>query len=362
MPPEVPGNVPGVDDDQIADVAGLFPTLPNIRAEPADRFAQAVRSLVEMRARNEWPNEEEADVAVFVMVDHPRRVGERHGAQPFADPIAKEDPLLGRIFFANRDASSGRSMTIPIDANAILDWLENHELTSCPMVSVYRKSKTMVTRSSGTRGLARSDPIRDREPVATLSELLEALEYFHMHRLLTPTCCPDGVWEPGHAHQYIPGRRPERSIQKNLEFALNFWFHGVLKAEHEDRTNIGRIDVRLLKKSAKGPLTYWAIIELKVIRSFTNAQTASNASKVAVSTNVRAIVEGIKQALAYQANRHAEEGVLEVYDLRMDKGKDLTQCAAVANTLKRLQPVYAINVRPLFGTASDARDAGFTGA
>ena len=362
MPPEVPEDVPGVDDDQLAAVAGLFPTLPNIRAEPADRFAQAVRSLVEKRAREEWPNEGDEDVAVFVMADHPRPAGEPYGAEPFADPIGKKDPLLGRLFFANRDASSGRAMKIPTDPNAILEWLEDNRLTACPLVIVYRQTKTMVTRPSGTKGLARNDPIRDREPVATLSELMEALEYFHMCQLLTPTCCPDGVWEPGHAHQYIPGRQPERSIQSNLELALNFWFHGLLKAEHEDHTNIGRIDVRLLKKSAHGSLTYWAIMELKVIKSFTNAQTTSNSSRVAVSTNLNAIVDGIKQAWAYRDNRHAEESLLEVYDLRKDKLEDLMKSTKVANTMTQYQPVPAINVRPLFGRASDARGAGFTGA
>ena len=102
MPNKPPDNVPGVDDQELATVAGLFPELPNIRAEPADRFVQAIRTLVEKRAQQQWPNEDDADLAVFVMVDHPRQVGERHEATPFADPIAKNDPLLGFLFFANR--------------------------------------------------------------------------------------------------------------------------------------------------------------------------------------------------------------------------------------------------------------------
>ena len=169
MPAEVSDNIPGVDTEQLAAVASLLPKLPNTRAEPADRFAQAVRTLVEKRAQNAWPNEGDADLAVFVMVDHPRQAGQKHGARPFLDPLAQGDPVLGHLFFANGDASRGHVMPIPTEANAILDWIDDHGLGGCPIVTVYRNSKQMVTRRAGTNDLARDDPIRDEEPTATLS-------------------------------------------------------------------------------------------------------------------------------------------------------------------------------------------------
>ena len=361
MPSEVPNNIPGVEDEQLAAVAGLFPDLPNLRAEPADRFAQAVRTLVENRARRDWPNEGEADLAVFVMVDHPRRVGERHGARPFADPLAKDDPLLGHLFFANRDASAGRFMSIPTDPNAIIEWLADHDLGECPIVAIYRTSKRMVTRRAGINDPARHDPIRDREPSATLPELMDALDYFHRTQLLTPMCCPAGVWEPGYAGRYVPGPQPERSIQSTLEVALNFWFRGVVKAEHEDDTGIGRIDVRLLKRSEDGSLAYWVIMELKVVRSFRNATQGSSPSPVSDADNVAAIVEGVRQAGSYRENRSAEEGLLEIYDLRKDKTNDLTTHEKVSAAMNRFTPPPVVHVWPVFGSARDARIAGFTG-
>ena len=363
MPNKPPDNVPGVDDQELATVAGLFPELPNIRAEPADRFVQAIRTLVEKRAQQQWPNEDDADLAVFVMVDHPRQVGERHEATPFADPIAKNDPLLGFLFFANRDASGGRVMPLPTDPNAILEWLDDEGLGDCPIVTVYRKSKEMVARRAGTINSARSDPIRDQEPTATLPELLKALQHFHQMRLLTPMCCAGGVWEPNRAHRYVPGPQPERSIQSDLELALNFWFHGVVRAESEDKTNIGRIDVRLLKKSDEGDqLAYWVIIELKVIKSFANAPSNSKASKVSLTTNVEAIVKGVKQAGSYRENRVAKEGLLEIYDLREDKTDDLTKRVEVCAAMDNFSPQIKVHVWPVFGSSEDARDAGFTGA
>ena len=356
MATEGSGEIAGVADGELAAVAGLVPALPNVRAALADRFAQAVRTLVEKRAQVGWPNEGPADVAVFVLVDYPRKVGETHDGEPFADPMAQGTPLLGYVFFSSADATHGQSIPIPTEANEILEWLEDHELGGCPVVMVYRNAKQMVTRRSGINDFAWNDAIRDQEPLATVEELMGALSHYHKSRVVTPTGCPDGVWEPGSAHQYIPGPRPEKSIQSDLEVALNFWFRGVVRAEAEDRTNIGRIDVRLLKKVANGPLAYWIILELKVIKSFTNTS-----SKVDDSTNEEAIVKGVKQAGSYQANRIAEEGMLEIFDLRKDKSENLTVREDVLVALGMYSPPPKIDVWAVFGSADDARDAGQIG-
>ena len=161
-------SVGGVADRDLAAVVGLLPALPNIGAEPADRFAQAVRALVENRAQREWPNEGDEDLAVFIMVDHPRPVGERHGGRPFADLIAKSEPLLGRLFFANRDASSGRVIVLPTEPNAIVEWLEEKGLGDCSIVTVYRG---IPRRRRWSRGApVQATPLR-RIQFATLSRL-----------------------------------------------------------------------------------------------------------------------------------------------------------------------------------------------
>lgn len=348
--------VAGVEDHALAMVAGLVPALPNLRAARADRFAQSVRTLVEKRAQEGWPKETKADVAVFVLVDYPRHVGEKHCGKPFADPIAQGTPLMGHVFFSSADATHGQFIPIPTEASEILEWLDDHGLGSCPIVAVYRNAKQMVTRRFGIDNSAQSDAIRDEEPTATIPELMDALEHYHQSRVVTPIGCPGGVWESGSAHRYIPGQHPEKSIQSDLELALNFWFRGVVRAESEDSTNIGRIDVRLLKKGANGGLSYWVILELKVIKSFTRAS-----SVVDDSSNVEAIVKGVKQAVSYRENRVAEEGMLEIYDLRKDKSEDLTNRKGVADALVAYSPPPRVDVWPMFGSADDARKAGQTG-
>ena len=54
-------------------------------------------------------------------------------------------------------------------------------------------------------------------------------------------------------------------------------------------------------------------------------------------------------------------GLLEVYDLRTDKTKDLTKRGNVLAAIKRFTPNPEIHVWPVFGRAQDARNAGFSG-
>ena len=207
MPAEESGRIPGVEDQELAAIASLVPALPNVPAPRADRFVQAVRMLVEKRAQEGWPDEaSRADVAVFVLVDYPRRVGEKHGGQPFADPTAQGTPLLGHMFFSSPDATHGQFIQLPTEASAIYQWLEDQELDCYPMVAVYRTRREMVTRRGGIHDLAQIDAIRDHEPLASVDELMEALSHYHRSRVLTPSNCPDDVWDS--PNNYLPGKHP----------------------------------------------------------------------------------------------------------------------------------------------------------
>ena len=362
MQPDTSKPVYGADDQLLASVVGSLPALPNVRAGVADRFAQGVRALVETRAQADWPGETgEKDVAAFVFVNRPRKVGDRFGAVPVTDLIATKQGLLGQLFFLNRDASTGRGLPLPVNPDALIEWLADNGLADQPLVIIHRDTMKMVTRRDGADGTALLSPIRSTIPDATLVELLDALNLFHLQQL-TPSTCTKGVWESGRAAAYIPGPKPEKTIQTALEFALNYWFHGVIKAETEDTTAIGRIDVRLLKRSKEeGSLAYWAIVELKIIKSFTNATADKKPSTVGPAANIKAIVKGLKQAWAYRENRFAEEGLLEVFDLRKDKKNDLMETDDVVATLEEYTPTPNYLVRPLFGSPDDARNAGFSG-
>ena len=114
--------------------------------------------------------------------------------------------------------------------------------------------------------------------------------------------------------------------------------------------------MRLLKQAANGGLAYWIILELKVIKSFTHTE-----SEVDDSTNVEAIVKGVGQAGSFRANRIAEEGMLEIYDLRQDKSEDLTLRQDVSDVRATYSPPLLVHVWRVYGSADDARNAGEIG-
>jgi hypothetical protein len=351
--------VPGVKDTDLAATVSQLPSLPTTSAEDAERFAREVRALAEKRAQASWPNESTSDLAVFVLTPYPREAGKRFMGTPVLDLLATDVPILGRLFFLTRDASNGQSIDFPTpDPATILDWLNDNGFGNSTIVLLYRAKKTLVARRKGTSSDAVYDSIRDKMPEATTGELLQALAHFHRVKLLIPSLCPPGVWERGRSSDYVPGRFPEKSIQMELRDALNFWFRGVIKAEVEDTTDIGRIDVRLLR-SIGGPLFYWAIIELKVIKSRHNASKGKKPSSVSKAENIQAIRDGILQAHAYRANRQAEEGLLEVFDMRQDKVEDLFTDLMVKRTLSDSSPEPTYSLRVLFGDPKHARLAGW---
>ena len=361
MKDEVGNEIEGVSSELLAAVASVVPALPYMRGTFADRFAQEVRSLIDSRAQNNWPGESDEDVAVFVQVKYPRKTGEDYRGTDFVDPVAQDIQLLGRLFFCNFDASHGQFISMPTSPNGIINWLEENNLGNRPFVIAYRTSKKIVTRLNGTESYSRNENIREIKPSATLDELTEALKYFQLNNVLTPTLCLKGVWERGLADKYIPGPKPEKTIQADLERTLSSYFHGVVRAVIENRTGIGRIDISLLKKDPNSRFKFWVILELKVVKSFTNARSASDATPVSTRKNCNAIVEGIKQAYSYRENWDAEYGMLEVYDMRKDKSESLLGEQTVLSTLSKYNKPPNIRVWSVFGSASDARDAGYTG-
>ncbi len=350
-------NASAVADTELERSASALPGLPNLRAEDPDRFAQAVRRLLERRAQRGWPGEVDGhDVAAFVLAPRPREFRDQLGSTPIVDPDETAEPLFGRLLLLTRDAGAGEVLRMPCHENELDDWLERAGLGRAPLVRAYRRTSRMIFRRRGiASSRARRDAIRERPPAANRAELQEALAHFHKVSLRSPRYCVRGVWQAGLARHYVPGERPERAIQEGLAIALNSWFHGVIRAETEDSTDVGRIDVRLLAATAEGPLAYWAIVELKVVKSYRNACTKEKATKVRRSENIQAVIEGLQQACAYGLSRQVDLSLLEVYDLRKDKSEALFADEAVAECLAKLCPVPKYACRPLYGSASHLR-------
>jgi hypothetical protein len=350
--------IPGVSESELAGAVRSLTRIPEIALDARELFTIEVRSIVEFRAQSGWQNEGSDDMAAFLHVPYPRPMGDKFGAVPVYDLKATGDSILGKLFLLNRDASSGRAMSFPSKPNELLEWLADNGLGEYPLVIVHRNAKLLYYRKNGSQGDARSEKIRDIPPVVSVEELEDALRVSHRESLLTPMICPDGVWKKGAAAKYIPGPTPEKAIQKMLKIALTSWFRGLVRAEMEDSISVGRIDIRLLREDQEGNLGYWAILELKVIKSYHHATGKKKATAVADDENAAAVAEGVRQARAFGKDRNAE-AFLDVFDLRKDKAANILDHALVVTELDQCALKPRSHIWPLFGSASDARLAGW---
>lgn len=188
---------------------------------------------------------------------------------------------------------------MPCEHDALPDWLHDEGLGEATLLMACRPTLTLSIRPYGIEGgVTREESIREVAPVATVETLREALRSFRLKQILTPAFCETGVWQPKRAGSHVPGPQPERAIQQGLGRWLNSWFRGVLHARPEESTNIGRIDITLIVEEG-ARLVHWAILGLKVIKSFANATGKAKPATVSRAVNVDAIIKGLEEAHAY---------------------------------------------------------------
>lgn len=129
------------------------------------------------------------------------------------------------------------------------------------------------------------------------------------------------------------------------------------RAVVEEKTPVGRIDIRLMQRS-KADWTYWAILELKVLRSSHNAAKGIVAKPVSEESNSKEVAKGIRQAHSF-AKYWSAIPLLEIFDLRKDKTSDVLKNVIVARAFARFSRAPATRIWPLYGTADEARLAGY---
>lgn len=353
--------LPGVKDADLGNTTRTLLNSPDVLASRIDRFFGQVQAIAELRAQSGWKNEGTQKLAIFVQCPHPRPAAASVNGTPVADLDATGEPILGRLFLMNPDVSQGFFISLPNEnpGEALL-WLSEQSFGNEPIVMVYRETNLLIERARGAAAEpTRRQTIRDKPPAATEEQLLQGLDRFHQRELITPTVCPNGVWLKGAANRYYVGEEPEKSIQGQLRTFLNAWFRRAVHAECEDTTRAGRIDVRLLVPSKGTGLAYWAIVELKVVKTYVHTKEARiKPNSVSITQNAEAIAEGLRQAHEFGKERDCPPGYLEIFDLRKDKREDPLKHEIVVAQIKILNPTPVANVRAMYGSASDARKAG----
>jgi hypothetical protein len=358
MEPESQEKIHGVDDQELVRALDALPNVPPESIDDFDRFVAETRGIVEDRAQRGWIGEGAADVAIFLHAPYPKKTGDKLSGAPVANFLGSLQPVLGRLFILNRDASWGRAVDLPVPNDEIIDWLLERGLGGYPVIFCYRGSMRLLGHAKGAKhGVSTKEIIRAVPPTATLDQVAAALTLFHQENLLSPSVCPSGVWEKSRSSEYVPGVRPEKAIQFVLRTALYSWFRGVLRAEPEDPTPVGRIDVRLSKK-CNGSWAYWAILELKVLRSCHSATKKERPKPYSDAQNAEDIAEGVRQVDSFARYRNAIP-LLEIFDLRKEKQPNVLEHKTVITELAKHSPQPNCRTWPLFGSAKDARLAGY---
>ena len=348
-----------IDNQLLAKLVGCAPSLPDLSDSEPDRFFAEVRNLLEVRAQSSWNNEDSANkCAVFVLVPFPRNpfaAGAFKLARVTDLPVTNEQ-VFGRVFFLAFNAANGTTMKLPVDTSNVLDWLTTNGLGSCPVAIAYRDTLEISLRTSATADEVSFQRIRNKKPELSLDSIKDALSAFHKDRLMTPTSCGTGIWEPKRSFEYVPARDTEKAIQQRLTDHLSGWFRRFVRVGTEDTVSKGRIDVRLLAPPENGHgLKYWSIIELKVARSFHNAKKGKALRNVREGSVISEILKGIQQAHEFAKEVRVKEGFLEIYDMRKDKSTDLLEHEKVADKFSKCTVAVNAKVRPMFGSSEDAR-------
>lgn len=357
-------DMPDLDEEAIVAAVGSYQSLLPTSIDDVDRFMAEVHRITEARAQLGWDGEEQASTAsVFLMFPYPREAKQKIRELGFT-PINVTDlrpsgtAIFGRVFILDAAASNGCYVPLPVDPGDISEWIKEIGFDRQPVAIAWRGTRVLTQRPNGIDDTCRQVTIRDAIPVASIENLLEALKAFHETTLETPGKC-QGVWTD--AANYLPGEAPEKAIQYSMRIALAtaLSLAGV-RAEEEDKCRVGRIDIRLLAPAAEGPLCYWAIIELKVIKSKRLPRRAANPPRVSRKANIDTIIEGVVQTSEYMRDRKTNEGLLEVFDLREAKDENLLLDSKVVECVSQGDPAMHINLRPLHGSARETRTAEFS--
>lgn len=182
-----------------------------------------------------------------------------------------------------------------------------------------------------------------------LDRVLDVVDLAHRANLEKPRSHPEParLWQNGAKHR--PKRDAEDRIQNILRIALQAAFPATVVREEQPQTS-GRLDLEI-EEAAPEAATFirHALLELKVLRSYTDSGSTVSAAKAA-----EAIEEGLRQAIAYRDERGTLASALCCFDMR--KAHSGESCFSPVATRAGKQKV-ALRVWPLYGTVDQFRRA-----
>jgi hypothetical protein len=319
--------------------------------DAAIRFVCGVANLVRCREAVDQAHEDPKMLSVFLFA--PDGGGQASlSREPMLD--AGLTAIAGKIWFVNAAVMSGRAKALEVaDADGVFCTVtETMRLGSVPAVVVDpRPCRTAVRYYP--RGLDAPDecvPVRLHCSDVNLQQVCEVIERVYRECLRTPDAQPEGnkLWKD--AAQFWPHRNAEHKVQAYLKPAFAAAFP-TCHIYHEVAGVMGRADLHLEETDPlnKTSTTHLAVIELKVLRSYSDGGTPYRDPYID-----ECVKDGVKQAGAYRKERGHRVAALCCFDMREeDRGES---CFASVKTLAETLQV-ATRRWYLFASSKLARDA-----
>jgi hypothetical protein len=316
------------------------------------RFLIGVVRIINNRAR-QAPEPEQTPAAFFLAPGGPSSVeGADLRSEPMLDNGLSE--LGGQLWFVGPVPRNGLALALPewpTDAE-LFERIEGElAIGDLPAVLFDPRPDPPQVRHY-PNGLADRDGV---EVIATagqpidLARVLDVIDVAHRAHLEKPRSSPEGarLWQNGTKHR--PKRDAEARIQNILRIALQAAFPATVVRDEQPQSS-GRLDLEIEEAlQPAGTFIRHALLELKVLRSYTSGGTSVSATRVA-----EAIEEGLRQAIAYRDERRTLASALCCFDMRKTHSGD--SCFAPVATHAGEQKV-ALRVWPLYGTAAQFRQA-----
>lgn len=301
------------------------PSYGDIDDLPAElRFQVYVSRTVQARERQ--PDAETTGAAAFILVTPQQQEQLKTGRSFNRTVHTGRVRLAGRVHFMTHRAASSVFEEYAGDANGVFDRIAELQCDRLPAL-VYDPSAGKSTLTYYPRGTHTDDGLVEVQlnagPV-TEAEILSVIEAVYRAELCTPdNSGPTKVWQ--NASKGHPIEEAERTVQQFLRVGLAARFHWcTIRAEQSSK--LGRTDLEVVddRTGDAGTIAHYALLELKVLRSFSHSGTA-----YPTTTTNEAVSKGVNQAHSYGINNNSLLRMLCCFDMRTDDVGDTTTFAHV---------------------------------
>ncbi len=330
-------------DQLVSTIRKFSGTGSDYDIDDAVRFVRGVTAVVRRREAVDATNNDPKDLAVFLLAPDSPDVPDLM-REPMLD--AGQSTIAGKVWFVNAPVVSGKAKQLVVrTADEVFKVItEDLGLGKVPATIVDPRGKRTVVRFY-PKGLIDPDncaSVRLHCSDVDLHQIYEIIERVYQQCLKTPDAQAKAnkLWD--NPDRFRPKRIAEHQVQAYLKPAFAAAFPSC-RVYDEFAGTMGRADLHLEEQnpSTPGNVTFLAVLELKVLRSYSDG--GSEYSNTHVTEWVK---KGVLQAGAYRKERGHRIAALCCFDMReQDTGDqcfdDVSELAADLNVALRRWFLFA---------------------